>query len=52
MQVVSAIMENYELSSVNEDIDGKTEVVNWGGRATATDTFMMLPSRKEDFFSG
>jgi hypothetical protein len=58
MQVVSAIMENYEISITDEDSDGNikayeysmNEVVGEVGRPVVTDVFMMLP--KEDLVSG
>jgi hypothetical protein len=63
MQVISAIMENYESSSDNEDSDGKgdgyqywvNEVIKQGGRvpmSTLTDAFIKLPSQKEDLIIG
>jgi hypothetical protein len=58
MQVVSAIMENYEISITDEDSDGNvkayeysmSEVVGDVGRPIVTDVFIRLP--KEEFFSG
>ena len=63
MQVVSAIMKNYEHSVDNEESDATddayqywaNEVSKGGGRvpmSTLTDAFVKLPSQKEGFVFG